>query len=493
MKEITDRRYPIGKFEYGKTYSNEDTRKHIKTIARLPKDLKKVFKKLRDGALDKPYRAGGWTARQLIHHIADSNMNAYVRFKLAATEIAPIIKPYEENLWAETDDSKYGSPKISIKLLTALHARWVVFLTALTEDDLDRGYYHPANKRTVSIREAIALYAWHSKHHLAHLKMIADGNFEKVSDGKKTSESKAKAPKFEKVASAEVAESPKKRGRKPGVKAADATSTPVSVKRTRRSSAEVAAEKAAKAAEPKLSRAEVMEKARAAAAANRAAKAVSAPKAATEKGKPGRKPNPAKAAAAPKVAAEKGKPGRKPNPATAAAKAAKAAEPKLSRAEVMEKARAAAAANRAAKAAATPDVAVEKGKPGRKPNPATAAAKAAKAAEPKLSRAEVMEKARAAAAANRAAKAASAPKKPEPAKPTRVRRSPEEVAAEKLAKANAPKLSRAEVMEKARAAAAANRAAKGQPAKPKKDPNAPKLSRAEVMEKARAARSAKKK
>jgi uncharacterized damage-inducible protein DinB len=498
MKEITDRRFPIGKFEHGKSYSNEDTRKHIRTIAQLPKDLKKVFKKLRDGALDKPYRAGGWTARQVIHHIADSNMNAYVRFKLAATENAPIIKPYEENLWAETDDSKYGSPKISIKLLTALHVRWVVFLTSLSEDDLERGYYHPANKRTVSIREAIALYAWHSKHHLAHLKMIADGNFEK-----KPAESKA--PKFEKVVKpAAVAEGPKKRGRKPGVKAEVAPAPAVSGKRTRRSSAEVAAANAAKAAAPKLSRAEVMEKARAAAAANRAAKDATAPKAAAEKGKPGRKPNPNKAVAAPEVAVVKGKPGRKPNPNKAVA-APEVAVVKGKPGRKPNPNKAVAAPEVAvvkgkpgrkpnpAKAVAAPKVATEKGKPGRKPNPAIAAAKAAKAAAPKLSRAEVMEKARAVAAANRAAKAAAAPKKAAAAKPTRVRRSAEEVAAEKLAKANAPKLSRAEVMEKARAAAAANRAAKGLPAKPKKDPNAPKLSRAEVMEKARAARSAKKK
>ncbi len=89
MKEITDRRYPIGKFEYGKNYSIDETRKQIKSIARLPKELKKLIKKLRDGALDRSYRAGGWTARQVIHHIADSHVNAYVRFKLAATETAP--------------------------------------------------------------------------------------------------------------------------------------------------------------------------------------------------------------------------------------------------------------------------------------------------------------------------------------------------------------------------------------------------------------------
>ena len=195
MKETTDRRYPIGKFEYGKNYSLDETRKQIKSIARVPKDLKKLLKKLRDGALDKSYRIGGWTARQVIHHLADSHLNAYVRFKLAATETAPIIKPYEENLWAEIEDAKHGSPKTSLKLLSALHSRWIDFLMSLSDDDLDRGYFHPASKRTVSLREAIALYAWHGKHHLAHIKIVADGNIEKASDSKKSSASKSKRTK----------------------------------------------------------------------------------------------------------------------------------------------------------------------------------------------------------------------------------------------------------------------------------------------------------
>ena len=536
MKGTIDRRYPNGEFQYGQNYSIEETRKHIKSIARVPKDLKKILKKLRDGALDKSYRSGGWTARQIIHHIADSHMNAYIRFKLAATENAPIIKPYEESLWAETEDAKHGAPKTSLKLLAALHIRWVDFLMSLSDDDLDRGYYHPASKRTVSIREAIALYAWHSKHHLSHIKMVAEGNVEKGSDRKKQSSSKGagktNSGKFtgiepetigampkkrvmsedhknkirtaqqarraaEKnakpsVATTSISSAPKKRGPKPGNKtiavgqksdtqnnktrtgSIQTSSTPA--KRGRPSNPLLAAAKAAKAAIPKLSRAESMQKARAASAANRAAKGGTAPK---------------------KAAPEKTRRARRSSAEVAAEKAAKASAPKLSPAQVMEKARAAAAANRAAKGGAAPKKAApEKTTRARRSSAEVAAEKAAKASAPKLSRAQVMEKARAAAAANRAAKAATAPKNAAPEKTTRARRSSADVAAEKAAKSSAPKLSRAQVMEKARAAAAANRAAKGQgqpSAKPMKDPSAPKLSQAQALEKARAARQSKKK
>ncbi|HAD14345.1 MAG TPA: putative metal-dependent hydrolase, partial [Saprospirales bacterium] len=217
MKEVTDRRFPIGRFEYNKNYTLDDTRKQIKDIARLPKELKKLVKKLKDGALDKPYRQGGWTARQVIHHLADSHMNAYIRFKLAATETAPIIKPYEEKLWAETEDAKHGSAKTSIKLLAALHDRWVDFMISLSEDDLDKGYFHPATKRTVALREAIALYAWHANHHLAHVKLVADGNFEKKKSDDKKKDRKTKSaakPAPAPKAAAPAGDKPK-RGRRP--------------------------------------------------------------------------------------------------------------------------------------------------------------------------------------------------------------------------------------------------------------------------------------
>ena len=143
MSKMDKLRYPIGNFEYGKSYSLEDTKKHIKTIAKFPKELKKLLKKLSNQSLDVSYRPGGWTVRQVVNHIADSHMNAYMRMKLAVTERTPIIKPYEEGLWAETEDSKQGSVKVSMRLLNALHRRWVQFLESLSEEDLEKGYFHP--------------------------------------------------------------------------------------------------------------------------------------------------------------------------------------------------------------------------------------------------------------------------------------------------------------------------------------------------------------
>ncbi len=209
MKEQDNRRYPIGQFEYGGTYSLDDTRKHIKALDKFPKELKRTIKKLRGNDLDKPYRAGGWTIRQVVHHIADSHLNAYVRLKLAVTENTPIIKPYEEQLWAQTEDAQNGPVKMSLKLLAALHTRWVAFLESLSEEDLERGYYHPDAKRTVLVQEAIALYVWHSQHHLHHIRLIADG---------KSKGEEAALPTADALMIVDDESAPKKRGPKPKAK-----------------------------------------------------------------------------------------------------------------------------------------------------------------------------------------------------------------------------------------------------------------------------------
>ena len=264
MKEQQDKlRYPIGQFEYGKSYSLDDTRKHIKILSKFPKDLKSILKKLKSGELEKSYRPEGWTVRQIIHHLADSHINAYTRFKLAVTENTPIIKPYEENLWAELEDAKHGSVKTSVKLLAALHNRWTHFLKSLQEDDLEKGFYHPTSKRMVLLQEAIALYVWHSQHHLAHILLVVQGKSKGLvgkkeeekaqkegSDDKSKSAASTKAPTKrtisaehrEKIKAAQIARHAKKtgatqeepaisttsapkRGRKPGVKAAAAVET----------------------------------------------------------------------------------------------------------------------------------------------------------------------------------------------------------------------------------------------------------------------------
>jgi DinB superfamily len=261
MKEQDKRRYPIGKFEYGKTYTPGDIKKLMRTIEALPKTLKKIVKRASKIQIDTPYRPGGWTVRQVIHHLADSHMNAYIRMKMAVTEHKPTIKPYAESEWAETADSKKLSPKVSIRLLKSLHERWFAFLASLSAEDLQKGYIHPATNRFVPIYEAIALYAWHCEHHLAHIKLVTD------------------AVSLEKVPSTQPAEPKAKRGRPAKAKkAADAPkmSREEVLAKARAARAAKSADKPAKAKKaadaPKMSREEVLAKARAARAAKSADK-----------------------------------------------------------------------------------------------------------------------------------------------------------------------------------------------------------------------------
>jgi hypothetical protein len=333
MKDLIALRYPIGNFEFGKTYIISDTRKHIDDIAEFPKTLKKIVKKLRDGALDRSYRPHGWTVRQVIHHLADSHMHAYIRMKLALTENTPVIKTYEEKLWAEMEDAKHGSVKSSMKLLSALHQRWVDFLYELSEDDLQRGYYNPVSKRTIILQEAISLYAWHTKHHLGHIKIVADGKAPKIEKkhAEDTPSQASSAPQKRVMSEEHKAKIQASRAAK-SKPSAEVTLPAADAKRSRRSSEEVAAEKAAaavekaaqkaaraaekaeKAAAPKMSRAEVLALARAAR-------------------KPKEKPVVEVVDAAKRA--------RRSSEEVAAEKAEKAAVPKMSRAEALALARAA--------------------------------------------------------------------------------------------------------------------------------------------------------
>lgn len=134
----------------------------------MPENLRAAVEGLSAAQLDTPYRDGGWTVRQLVHHLADSHMNSYVRFRLALTEDWPTIKPYDEKLWAQLSDASTAPVETSLELLTALHERWVLLLRSLTAEQWQRGYVHPDNSRQ-TLAEAAALYAWHSRHHVAHI------------------------------------------------------------------------------------------------------------------------------------------------------------------------------------------------------------------------------------------------------------------------------------------------------------------------------------
>jgi hypothetical protein len=164
---VTDPRYPVGHFRR----EEADLVNHaasIATLAALPANLRSAVDGLSNAQLDTPYRDGGWTVRQLVHHVADSHMNAYVRIRLALTEDWPTVKAYDEKLWAELPDSRTEPIDISLKLLSGLHARFVSLLNSLTEEQWQRGYNHSDNGRT-RIAEAVALYAWHCRHHVAHV------------------------------------------------------------------------------------------------------------------------------------------------------------------------------------------------------------------------------------------------------------------------------------------------------------------------------------
>ena len=165
---VLDPRYPIGKFARPKSLDARQLRGCIATLAALPENLRAAVYGLNETQTDSPYREGGWTVRQLVHHVADSHMNAYVRTRLALTEDWPPIKPYNEKLWAELPDAKALPVDVSLELLDTLHRRWVALLNALSEEDWKRGYVHPESGEQ-TLEQVVALYDWHSRHHVAHI------------------------------------------------------------------------------------------------------------------------------------------------------------------------------------------------------------------------------------------------------------------------------------------------------------------------------------
>jgi len=167
MSNLDDPRFPIGRFSPPASSLPGVRAAHIQTLRLLPGRLRAAVAGLNDAQLDTPYRDGGWTVRQVVHHVPDSHMNCYVRFKLALTEDWPTIKPYDEAAWASLADGRMPV-EISLELVAALHGRWVGLLETLTEDDFQRGYAHPQLGRQ-NLAQVLALYDWHSRHHTAHI------------------------------------------------------------------------------------------------------------------------------------------------------------------------------------------------------------------------------------------------------------------------------------------------------------------------------------
>jgi uncharacterized damage-inducible protein DinB len=165
---MTDPRYPIGKFHYDGPLTDEQKRKAVDDIARTPANLRASITGLADAQLDTPYRPGGWTVRQVVHHVPDSHMNAYIRYKLALTENDPTIKPYAEDRWAKLADTKNTPVEVSLTLLESLHDRWVRLLQSLTAEEWPRTFRHP-ELGPMTLERTLALYAWHGRHHVAHV------------------------------------------------------------------------------------------------------------------------------------------------------------------------------------------------------------------------------------------------------------------------------------------------------------------------------------
>jgi uncharacterized damage-inducible protein DinB len=165
---MDDLRYPIGKFKQPEKISSDLRKKYIKELEEAPSQLRNAVNGLSEAELNTQYRKGGWTIRQVVHHIADGHMNYYIRFKLAATDDEPTIVTYNEARWADLFDGKNADINLSLSLLDVLHKRWIMFLNSLDESQFAKSFRHP-DLGLISIDQALALYVWHVQHHIAHI------------------------------------------------------------------------------------------------------------------------------------------------------------------------------------------------------------------------------------------------------------------------------------------------------------------------------------
>ncbi len=164
--------YPVGRYRKAEVVNPGLIQEWIKVLQALPSWMDACIENLDEKQLQVPYREGGWTIQQVIHHVADSHMNAYIRLKLALTEDNPVIKPYDEKAWAELADTHLVPVNISVTLLHTLHRRMVTLLQNMKPADWDRTYSHPDHKRSIPVWELVALYAWHSRHHTEHIRQL---------------------------------------------------------------------------------------------------------------------------------------------------------------------------------------------------------------------------------------------------------------------------------------------------------------------------------
>lgn len=168
MAVMKDMRFPIGRFEPKAEIGAAERRTLITSISKAPIRLRAALQELTPGQLDEPYRPEGWTVRQVAHHLPDSHLNGYLRFKLALTEEQPTVKTYNEKLWAELEDSRLAAPEISLRLLDSLHERWTLVLRSLKPEDFTRTLTHP-EFGVMSLDAVLQLYEWHGRHHIAHI------------------------------------------------------------------------------------------------------------------------------------------------------------------------------------------------------------------------------------------------------------------------------------------------------------------------------------
>ena len=169
MEEL---RYPVGRFVKPGEFNAEKKENMIRVLERFSPFFSQTALELNSSQLHKSYREGGWNAIQIIHHVADSHLNSYIRFKLALTENEPVIKPYDENRWSELADAREGGISSSLQIISGLHYRWVLLLRSMQDKDFSRCIFHPEENQLQNLYYLLSYYAWHAEHHLGHLKLI---------------------------------------------------------------------------------------------------------------------------------------------------------------------------------------------------------------------------------------------------------------------------------------------------------------------------------